>query len=54
MQRPGQATKCRKRVIFTRPILVACSPRRISSAADPDSTMTIKNTRSSFSKIYRK
>jgi hypothetical protein len=50
----GTGDKPRKRVIFTRPILVACSPRPSSSAADPDSTMTIKNTRSSFIKIYRK
>jgi hypothetical protein len=53
MQRPGQATPPQNRVIFTRPILVACSPRLISSAADPDTTMTIKNTSSNFSKTYQ-
>jgi hypothetical protein len=46
MQRTEQAGNWRKRVIFTRPILVACSPRLIFARG--------LNTRRHFSKIYRK
>lgn len=46
MQRTGQATNRRKQAIFTRQILVACSPPLIFARE--------LNTRRHFSKIYRK
>jgi hypothetical protein len=46
MQRTEQATNCLKRAIFTRQILVACSPRLIFARE--------LNKRRHFSKIYRK